>query len=50
MESNLDMLGVAGKLVNYVVHLSKRCNLEKHVFLFTGCPNNKQLGFGLKKF
>jgi hypothetical protein len=24
MKSELDVLGVAGKLVNYVVHLSKR--------------------------
>jgi hypothetical protein len=47
-ESELDVLGVFGKLVKYVVHLSKS-NLKNKIQL-TGYPNNKQLVFGLKEF
>jgi hypothetical protein len=34
------MLGVAGKLVKYAVHLFKKNN-EKNKNLFTRLPNNK---------
>jgi hypothetical protein len=34
-ESELGVLGVHGKLVKYVVHLSKRKNLKKYIFLHT---------------
>jgi hypothetical protein len=45
------MLGVHGKLVKYVVHLSKnKNNLKINDFLHTSYPNNNQLVFGLKKF
>jgi hypothetical protein len=37
-ESELDVLGVHGKLVKYVVHLSKRKNWKKIIFLHTSCP------------
>jgi hypothetical protein len=33
-ESELDVLGVFGKLVKYVVHLSKE-KIEKKLFFFT---------------
>jgi hypothetical protein len=33
----LDVLGVHGKLVKYVVHLSKK-KIEKFIFLHTSCP------------
>jgi hypothetical protein len=39
-ELELDMLGVHGKLVKYVVHLSKRKNWKKINFLHTSCPNS----------
>jgi hypothetical protein len=35
MESELDVLGVHGKLVKYVVHLSKRKNRKKKILFFT---------------
>jgi hypothetical protein len=50
MESRLDMLGVPGKLVKNLVHLSKRKNWKKIIFLYTSCPNSNQLVFGLKGF
>jgi hypothetical protein len=34
-ESELDVLGVHGKLVKYVVHSSKRKKIEKNLFFFT---------------
>ena len=34
----LDMLGVPGKLVKYVVHFSK-IKLKRIIFLHTSCPN-----------
>jgi hypothetical protein len=43
MESELDILGVSGKLVKYVVHLSKRKNWKKNIFLHTSCPNSNRL-------
>jgi hypothetical protein len=45
----LDMLGVAGKLVKYIVHLSKS-KIEKIISLHTSCLNNNQSVFGLKDF
>jgi hypothetical protein len=48
-ESKLDVLGVAKKLVKYVVHLSKRIFLRKN-HLLIGCPKNKPLVFGLREF
>jgi hypothetical protein len=35
MESELDVCGVPGKLVKYVVHFSKRKKIEKKMFFFT---------------
>jgi hypothetical protein len=49
-ESELDVLGVHGKLVKYIVHLSKRKNWKKIIFLHTSCPNNNWSIFGLKEF
>jgi hypothetical protein len=49
-ESELDVLGVHGKLVKYVVHSSKRKKWKKIIFLHTSCPNSKGLVFGLKEF
>jgi hypothetical protein len=46
----LDVLGVHGKLVKYVVHLSKRKNSKKIIFLHTSCPNSNRPVFGLKEF
>jgi hypothetical protein len=50
MEFEWDLLGVVGKLVRYVVYLSKRKNWKKMYFLLWGCPNNKWSNFGLKEF
>jgi hypothetical protein len=44
MELGFDVLGVAKKLVKYVVHLLKE-NLEKKNPFFIGCPNNKPIKF-----
>jgi hypothetical protein len=44
------VLGVARKLVKYVVHLSKRKNWKKYIYLLTRCPKRKQTVFGLKEF
>jgi hypothetical protein len=49
-ESELDVLGVHGKLVKYVVHSSKRKNYKKIIFLHTSCPNKNRLVFALKEF
>jgi hypothetical protein len=41
MESELEILGVLGKLVKYIVHLFKRKKMKlKKTFFFTqSCPN-----------
>jgi hypothetical protein len=49
-ESELDVLGVHGKLVKYVAHLFKRKNSKKIIFLHTSCPNSNPPVFGLKEF
>jgi hypothetical protein len=49
-ESELDVLGVHGELVKYVVHLFKRKKKVKKKFLHTSCPNSNQPIFGLKEF
>jgi hypothetical protein len=49
-ESELNVLGVHGKLVKYVVHSSKRKNQKKIIFLHTSCPNSNRPVFGLKEF
>jgi hypothetical protein len=49
-ESELDVLGVHGKLVKYVVHSSKRKKFIKKKFLHTSCPNSNRPVFGLKEF
>jgi hypothetical protein len=49
MESELDVLGVHGKFVKYVVHLSKK-KLKKIILLLRSCLNNNQPEFGLKEF
>jgi hypothetical protein len=40
MVSELDVLGVHGKLVKYVAHSSKRKSWKKIIFLHTSCPNS----------
>jgi hypothetical protein len=45
-----DVLGVLGKLVKFVVHLFKRKNWRKFIFLHRSCPNCNQPIFGLKEF
>jgi hypothetical protein len=50
MKSELDVLGVHGKLVKYVVHSSKRKNSNKNIFLHTSCPNSIRPVFGPKEF
>jgi hypothetical protein len=44
MESKFDVLGIAGKLMKYVIHLSKKKKKRflKNMFFLKGCPNNKQ--------
>jgi hypothetical protein len=49
-ESELDVLGVLGKLVKYAMHLSKRKNWKKYIFLHTSYPNNNRPVFDLKEF
>jgi hypothetical protein len=49
-ESELDMLGIHGKLVKYAFHSCKRKNSKKHIFLHTSCPNSNRPVFGLKEF
>jgi hypothetical protein len=41
MELEFDVLGIAMKLLKYVVHLSKRILFFLNVFLLIWCPNNK---------
>jgi hypothetical protein len=48
-ESELDVLGVLGKLVKYVVHSFKRKIWRKFIFLYTSCPNSNRPFFGLKE-
>jgi hypothetical protein len=43
--SELDVPGVHGKLVKYVVHSSKRKIYLKNIFLHTSCPNSNRLVF-----
>jgi hypothetical protein len=50
MESELGVLGVHGKLVKYVVHLSKRKIEFFFSFLHRSCPNNNRPVFGFKEF
>jgi hypothetical protein len=50
MELELDVLGVPGKLVKYVVHSSKRKIEFKKKFLHISCPNCNQSVFGFKEF
>jgi hypothetical protein len=50
MELELDVLGVHGKLVKYIVHSSKRKNWKKHIFLHTSCLNSNRPIFGLGNF
>jgi hypothetical protein len=40
MELELDVLGVHGKLMKYVVHSSKRNNFFLKYFFHTSCPNS----------
>jgi hypothetical protein len=49
-ESELGVLGVHGKLVKYVVHLSKKKFEKNNFFLHTSCPNSNRPLFGLKEF
>jgi hypothetical protein len=44
------MLGVHGKLVKYLIHLSKRKNSKKNKILHTSYPNSNRPVFGLKEF
>jgi hypothetical protein len=49
-ESELGVLGIAGKLAKDVVHLWRQ-NFEKIIFFLpTGCPNNKRPLLGFKEF
>jgi hypothetical protein len=49
-ELELDMLGVHGKLVKYVVHSSKRKKLFKKNKIHTSCPTSNRPIFGFKEF
>jgi hypothetical protein len=49
-ESKLGVLVVHGKLVKYVVHLSKRENWKKGKILHRSCPNSSPLVSGMKEF
>jgi hypothetical protein len=44
-ESELDVLSVHGKLVKYVVHLSKRKKLKKNYFSSHKLPKQKSTSF-----
>jgi hypothetical protein len=50
MESELDVFGVSGKFVKYLVHSFIRKNWKKNILLHTRCPNCNGLVFGLKEF
>jgi hypothetical protein len=41
MELEFELLGVVGKFVKYLVHLSKGQNCKKIIFDLINCPNNK---------
>jgi hypothetical protein len=45
MESELDVLGIHGKLVKYVVHLSKRKKLKKKYFSSHKLPKQQSTSF-----
>jgi hypothetical protein len=49
-ELKLNVLGVHGKLVENLVHLSKRKRWKKIIFLHRSCPNNNRPVFGIKEF
>jgi hypothetical protein len=49
-ELELDVLGVYGKLVKYVVHSSKRKKKIKKKFLHTSFPNTNPPVFALEEF
>jgi hypothetical protein len=49
-ESELDVLGIHGKLVKYVVHLPKIKKLKKNENSHISCPNSNRPVFGLKEF
>jgi hypothetical protein len=49
-ESEFDVLGVHGKLVEYVVYSSKKKIKNDLFFFHTSCPNNNRLVFGLKEY
>jgi hypothetical protein len=50
MELKLDILGVPGKLVKYVVHSFKKELNFYLIFLHTSCPNCNRPVFGFKEF
>jgi hypothetical protein len=50
MELKLDVLGVHGKLVKYVIHLFERKNWKQNIVLQRNSPNNNQLVLGFKGF
>jgi hypothetical protein len=45
MGLELDVLGVAGKLVKYVVHLSKKNKMRKICFTTPGLPKQQTTSF-----
>jgi hypothetical protein len=45
MESELDVLGVHGKLVKYVVHSSKRKKMKKNYFSSHKLPKQQSTNF-----
>jgi hypothetical protein len=50
MKSELDVLGVLGKLVKYVVHSSKKILKKNLKNLYISCPKCNWLVFGFKEF
>jgi hypothetical protein len=48
-ELEFDVLDVHKKLVKYVVHLSKRKNWKRNIFLHTRCPNSNRRVFGFNE-
>jgi hypothetical protein len=44
-ESELDVLGIHGKLVKYVVHLSKRKKMKKQYFSLQKLPKQQSTNF-----
>jgi hypothetical protein len=49
-ELELDVLGIHGKLVKYVVHLCKRKKEKENKINHTSCPNSNRPIVGLKEF